>query len=424
VVVHNVAGTQTSTPPAVLTVLTPVISAVVTQLWTVPAGFPSLPFLDASSYNTRGLAYDPITTNLLVSDHNNIYVLSVTNGIHSVTNGVAFNLNTAGLPAGLNSWTIGQVGVANDGIVYACNLTGEGLGFAITSWSSVDPSASLYPAYPQQDTLNTLSPGDRWGDTISVRGSGSGTEILLGSYAGTSVVLFTTVNGYDFTPNVIPVTGTPAVPASFCSLGIAFGAGDTFWAKGGHNYNLRQVSFDRGTWAGTVLETFIAGTDVPNDLTGLGVDVAANILGGVCFNNTPNDLQLYELSGNTNPPTLFNQAFFGSNNANAQENAVVTLKGGLGFALNVNNGLTAISYGVPAAPPVTITSVSYQVGTGVTINWDNCINGHSYQVVYKNALTNGSWTVVGSPVIAVGSTASFTDTSALSKARYYRVQSE
>jgi hypothetical protein len=173
-----------------------------------------------------------------------------------------------------------------------------------------------------------------------------------------------------------------------------------------------------------VLETFIAGTDVPNDLTGLGVDVAANILGGVCFNNTPNDLQLYELSGNTNPPTLFNQAFFGSNNANAQENAVVTLKGGLGFALDVNNGLTAISYGVPAAPPVTITSASYQPGTGVTINWNNCFSGHNYQVVYKNALTNGSWTSLGSPVPAAGLTASFTDTSALGAARYYRVQSE
>jgi hypothetical protein len=422
VVVHNIAGTQTSTPPAVLTIVTPVTSTVVTQLWTVPAGFPTLSFLDASSYNTRGLAYDPSTTNLLVADHYNIYVLSAANGINSVTNGVAFNLNTAGLPAGLNNWTIDQIGVADDGIVYACTLTEEGLGFAITSWSSVDPSASLYAAFPQQDTLNTLSPGDRWGDTMAIRGSGPNTEILLGSYDGTNVVLFTTDNGSDFTPNLIPVTGPPA---GFCSLGIAFGAGDTFWAKGGHFYNLRQVSFDTNVWTGTVLETFNAGTQVPNDLTGLGVDVAANILGGVCFNDTPNDLQLYELSGNANPPALFDQAFFGSNNANGQENAVTTLKGGLGFALDVNNGLTAIGYGVPVAPAVTITSVTNQPGTGVTINWNNCFNGHNYQVVYKNALTNGAWTPLGSPVNPGGSpTASFTDTSVLSAARYYRVQSE
>jgi hypothetical protein len=92
--------------------------------------------------------------------------------------------------------------------------------------------------------------------------------------------------------------------------------------------------------------------------------------------------------------------------------------------LDVNNGLVALSYGVPLAPPVTITSVSYQAGTGVTINWNNCFNGHKYQVVYKNALTNGSWTSLGSPVTAVASTASFTDPSPLAAARYYRVQSK
>jgi hypothetical protein len=73
---------------------------------------------------------------------------------------------------------------------------------------------------------------------------------------------------------------------------------------------------------------------------------------------------------------------------------------------------------------VTITSVSYQAGTGVTINWNNCFTNHNYQVVYKHALTNGTWTPLESPVSAVGPTASFTDTSALSVARYYRIQCE
>jgi hypothetical protein len=322
---------------------------------------------------------------------------------------------------------VDQIGVADDGVLYSGNLTLTGPGFYIARWPSISPGAPANNyAWGLGDGTGAdpSGTGDRWGDTMAVRGSGTGTEILIGSYSGTTVVLFTTTDGVTFTANPIPVSGTPAVPAGFCSLGIAFGAGDTFWAKGGHNYNLRQVSFDRGTWTGTVLETFLAGTEVPNDLTGLGVDAAANILGGVCFNNIPNDLQLYELSGNANPPALFNQAFFASNNANAQENAVVTLKGGRGYGLNVNNGIVALSYGVPTAPAVTITSVTNQPGTGVTINWNNCFNGHNYQVVYKNALTNGSWTSLGSPVTAAGPTASFTDTSPLSAARYYRVQSE
>ena len=417
VVVHNIAGTQTSTPPAVLTVLAPVSSTVVTQVWTLAAG--SRGYLDSSSYNTRGLACDTNTKTVLVCDHANIYVLAATNGQD------LFQLNTAGLPTGgVNGWALDQIGVADDGVVYGANLVVEGgTAFDIVSWSAVSGSATLNYAYGGSSGADPGNgSGDRWGDTMAVRGAGVNTEILLGSYSGTNVVLFTTGDGINFTPNLIPMAGPPA---GFCSLGIAFGAGDTFWAKGGHNYNLRQVSFNRSTWTGTVLQTYLAGTQVPNDLTGLGVDAAANILGGVCFNDIPNDLQLYELSGNTNPPALFNQAFFASNNANAQENAVTTLKGGLGFSLNVNNGLVAITYGLPPAPSVTITSAANQPGTGVTLTWNNCFNGHNYQVVYKNALTNGTWLPLGAPITAAGPTASFTDTnSPLATARYYRIQSK
>ena len=87
-----------------------------------------------------------------------------------------------------------------------------------------------------------------------------------------------------------------------------------------------------------------------------------NILGGVCYNDSPHDAQLYLLSGNSNAPYLFDQDFFPAFNANSQENAVVTLKGGLGFALDVNNGVIGFTYGVPSAPAVTVpeyTAVSH-----------------------------------------------------------------
>jgi hypothetical protein len=125
---------------------------------------------------------------------------------------------------------------------------------------------------------------------MAVRGSGANTEILIGSYSGTTVVLFTTVDGQTFTANPITVAG---VPTGFAGLGITFGAGDTFWADGGDGYNLRQVSFDRGTWTGTVAQSFTNPTQSPSSFTGLGMDVANNILSGVCFRDTPSDLQLY-----------------------------------------------------------------------------------------------------------------------------------
>ena len=421
VVVHNVAGYQTSAPPAVLTILIPVVSTVVTQQWTLAAG--SRAYLDTSSYNTRGLAYDTNTSTLLVCDHSapNIYVLDAASGSD------LFTLNVLGLPSvGLSGFGLDQVGVADDGMAYAGNLADTSLGnmFIMFSWTSVNAGAVPAFAYGNPSGGDPGSgSGDRWGDTMAVRGAGVNTEILCGSYNGTNVVLFTTTDGSTFTPNLIPVTGTPAVPLGFSSLGIAFGAGDTFWAKGGHNYNLRQVSFNRTTWTGTVLETFIAGTQVPNDLTGIGVDVAANILGGVCFNDTPDDLQLYELSGNTSPPALFNQAFYGSKNANAQENAVVTLKAGRGYGLNVNNGIVAMTYqSPPSLPilPVTIQSVSYQTGS-VTVAWAT-IPGRTYQVQYRPAVDSGSWLNVGPVLGSYGPTVLYTDTTASDATRFYRVQ--
>ena len=214
------------------------------------------------------------------------------------------------------------------------------------------------------------------------------------------------------------------MPAGFSGQGIAFGPGDTFWAKS-PAYNLRQVAFSRSTWTGSPVQAYTAGTQFPSAIAGIGVDVAANVLGGVNFSDNPNDLQLFLLSGNTNPPALFDQAFFGSNNQNSQLNAVTRLKGGKAFSLDVNNGLTAVSYGVPPAPPVTITGVSYQAGTGIVLAWNNTFNGHSYQVFYKDAVPGGTWTALGAPVTPTGPTASFTDTHLpLASARFYQVQSQ
>ena len=255
-----------------------------------------------------------------------------------------------------------------------------------------------------------------------MRGAGANTQILLGSYNNTNVLLFTTTDGVNFTPTLITVTNA-GVPLGFAGAGIAFGFGNTFWAKGGHNYNLRQVAFDLATkpGIGSVVQLYAAGTQVPNDLTGLGVDVPNNVLAGVCFNNTPGDLQLYLLS--TNPPALFDQAFFASNNLNSQQNAVTTLRNGLAFGLNVNNGVVALGYQVPPSlPPVatTILSVKHQAASGLTLTWQS-VPGRTYQVQSKTALTSGSWSNVGPVLGTLGPTTSYTDTTAVEAERFYRI---
>ena len=418
VVVLNSAGAVSGTPPALLTLIIPVTSPQVTPVWSIGPGTNGA-YLTTSGYETRGLAFDLTTSNLLVADHANIYLYNGTNGafVSSYTPG--------GLPTGgINNWTIDQLGVADDGILYSCNLTPDGTAFSIAGYGG-NPYQSPYPAYGGNnggDDLNTLDPiGDRWGDTMAIRGSGPNTQILFGSYNGTNVALFTTPDGTTFYPTLIAVQG--GVPLGFAGEGIAFGPTNTFYAKGGHFYNLRWVSFDTNADTGTVLQTYTAGSQVPNDLAGLGVDVTNNILGGVCYNDTPHDVQLYLLSGNSNAPYLFDQDFFPATNPNSQENAVVDLKGGWGFGLDVNNGIVAFNYSLPSAPAVTLTTVTYAPGN-TALTWNNTFDNHSYQVQYRTNVLTGAWTNLGSPVTATAETASYTDVTAAGATRFYRVISQ
>ena len=418
VIVHNVGGYATSAPPALLTVLLPTTSVVVTQLWTI-AGGGSLSFLDATSYQTRGMAFDTNTMQLVVADHNNLHILNATSGDY------LGDLTAAGVPtSGYNSWLFDQVGITDDGYLFAGNLAGVGGSgtFSITGWApplTVGEGPSI-PSYSNGDPGS--GSGDRWGDTMAVRGnvSDASAQVLIGSWNGTNVVLFTSDTSGTLTPNVISVSG---VPLGFSGQGISFGVGNTFWTKS-PSFDLRLVSFNTNTtpWTGTVVYDFFNGSQVPSAFGGIGVDAAAGILGGINFANTPNDFQLYLLSGNSNPPALVNQAFFGLGNLNIQQNSVATLKGGYGFALDVNNGMTAVTYGIPNAPAVSITSIAYAPGN-VTINWNNAFVGHSYQVQTTTNLLSG-WTNLGAPVTTINPTASYTDTSAAQKAKFYRVISQ
>jgi hypothetical protein len=403
VVITNFGGGKTSAAVQ-LTVITPVTTPYVTNIWTLAAG--SQPFLDVNNYGARGLAYDTNTQLVLVCNHNSteISALSATNGTY------LGDLNTAGLPAG--TFVLDQIGVGDDGVLYAGNLVvpGDGNKFSIVSYPAPisvgeAPTTYAYSADPGNGS------GDRWGDTMAVRGSGTSTQILLGSYGqgagpGTNVALLTTTDGSTFTAQTIGVDG---VPAGFAGLGIAFGSGNTFWCKGGRGFNLRQVAFDpTGATPATVLQTYIAGTQTPSGFTGLGVDVANNLLFGTSFDDTPNDFEMYQLTGTTNSPVLANQTFSGSENANSQFNAAAAVKFPYAFGLDVNNGLVALYYAVPPAPllrfPVTVANVP---GVGLVLSWPT-VAGHNYQVQSMTSLL-GSWSNAGSPIAGTGGTVTYTN---------------
>ena len=411
VIASNSAG-STNSNPALVTVLVPTTSQVVTQQWSIATG--SRPYAD-NGYGTRGLAYDTNTSTVLLSSRitTSIYVLNANTGADM------FTLNTLGISGG--TFALNLVGVADDGVVYAGNLarTANGDSFFLYRWPNVSADAFPAYAYPGGDPGN--GSGNRWGDTMAVRGAGIGTQILLGSFSGSNVVLFTTTDGENFLPTLIPVAG---VPNGFAGLGIAFGAGNTFWAKS-LGFNLRQIAFDLVGATASVIQDYPTPAQIPGGMTGIGVDVANNLLAGVVVNDNPRNLRFYQLSGDSNPPTLFHQSFFPSFNIDEQGNAAVAMKNGRAYALHVNNGIIAMSYGVPPAPlaPFGITSVSAQPGPAVVLTWQS-VSTRSYQVQFKNSLSDAAWIDAGSPIVATGATTSFTNSVPGTNTQFYRVKGQ
>ena len=422
VVISNRGGV-TSSIPALLTISAPISSVVVSQLWTIPPGSNGYPYLDGTSYDTRGLAYDTNTMTVLVADKGvnfGIYVLNANTGSN------LFTMNTAGIGQSGNLFSLDQIGVGDDGVLYCGNLipAGSTAGFSLISWAAVTNTASPVQAYLGDPGSGS---GDRWGDTMAVRGAGKNTQILLGTYVGfdggpsTNAALLTTSDGVTFTSQLLNITNT-AIPAGFCSLGIAFGASNTFWAKS-PGYDLRQIAFDSVSGNCSVIQdipTASNGAAAFSSMSAIALDVPNNLIAGVTFNDVPNDLSLYILGSSNAAPYLFDQTFFPSNNGNSQDNGATTVKFPRIYSLDVNNGIVALTYSVPLSP-FNITNVTDKPSPGLVFTFQTQIGRH-YQVQFaSNLAATNAWSNVGPLILATGSTTSFTNSTPTGTDGFYRV---
>jgi len=228
------------------------------------------------------------------------------------------------------------VGVGDDGAIYVGNLSLTGSDYEIYRWADDSSSTVATLAFGPADP----GTGDRIGDTIAVRRAGTNTQILASSRNLTKVILFTTTDGTSFTPNVIDVT---TEPPTFAGLGIAFGAGDTFWTKS-TGFQFRHIFFDLTAGTNALLQTFATGQ---NTSTTLGVDPVNDLVAGMAL-ATPDNVELYNVHDVVNglavEPTLIDQDFFKTDNVNGNGTGAVSfdLAGGRLFALDSNNGILAL----------------------------------------------------------------------------------
>jgi len=333
-VVTNPYGVVTSSF-AGLTVVPSNLSGFATNLWTLAQG--SRAYLTLSDFQ-RGLAYDAVSNSLVVvsrSPSNAVYLLDANTGADQ---GV---LDTSAIFAFTPPGTlpINMVGVADDGAVYVGNLIISGLSdsFSIYRWSNADPLVGASQAYLGNPGITRI------GDTMAVRGSGVNTEILCAFRTGTNVCLFTTADGANFTATVYPVENLPldAQANGFAGLGLAFGPGNTFWAKSS-GFNLRQVAYDTNTLTAQVTATF---TNLPVSEAPLGADNVNGYIATVGFGQNPQNLSIWDVSLGEPDAVQLDRELFGSNNANVNGtgSVAVDVAGGRIFALDSNNGLIAVA---------------------------------------------------------------------------------
>lgn len=385
VVITNVAGAITSSL-ATLTVTVTNPPAGLGVLWSLAPG--SRSYLTVNPLpNERGLAYSTLTRRLLIVSrvNPNVYALNGDTGAD------LHQLSVSGVSGG--TYPLLLIGVADDGAVYAGNLTTAASTTAFKLYRWADDNSGTTPTVAFS---GNPAPGSnqRFGDTLDVRGAGTNTQIILGSRSGTVAALLTTTNGTNFSSTVINATN---VSAGAFGLGIAFGAGDTFWGKINAGA-LRQVTIPPGSGnvTGAVVRVH-ASPDFPNGIAPIGVSPALNLLGGINVGASGNNFQLFDLTPTNGTPVLLASTNFATDNDNTGSGTgAVDFGGDRVFALGANNGILAMQI-VPAtnAPTLTITNQpqSQTVNLGANASFNVGVSGtspFSYQWRKASAVVAGA----------------------------------
>jgi hypothetical protein len=371
----------------------------------------------------RGMAYNPVTTNLLLVSQvpsNNVVVLDATTGAEKYF----LPLGDIGqAPAAIN-----VIGVADDGVVYGANVTANAgsssTPFNLWQWANDDAATvpvqvlSGDPGFALPDTS-----GLRWGDNIAVRGAGTDTQILLAPGSGTNICLLTTSDGFGFFPTILTISG---VPSGFARFGIAFGPGEnTFWAKT-RNQPLYLIHYDLNSGLGEVVQTY---TNLPDTFRFISTDKDQKWMAGVMSvaAGLPDNVRLYDISDLAAGPVLKDQELYDTQNGNNFLNGAGTgataIGGNFVFALDSQNGIKAFLIDTnftPSLDAFEITSVRPQAGSNLVLTWKS-VPGHVYQLQSKTALIDPAWSDVGEPITATEAATSFTN-SVSGASRFYRVR--
>lgn len=284
----------------------------------------------------RGLAYNPITGNVLFTSRtsNVLQKIQVLNG---TTGGFVSTLDVGGVTGG--TFAGNMLGVANDGAIYMANLsTSATTPFKIYKWN--DETAGVNPTV----VFNATSGLVRTGDSFDVQGSGASTQFIT---SGSGSVGFASItdSGSGFTSTV----GAVGAAGAF-RLGITFGnANQVFGKATGAGNNLQVATISPASLNGTPALT--AASEAPMDFANInGIPLLATV------DITSSLVRIYDM---TNPlaPVLRDSLTTTTGSLAANGNGVGQVKWGAEsgntatlYAMSTNQGIQAFSVNVVPEP--------------------------------------------------------------------------
>ncbi len=352
--------------------------------------------------NVRGVAANPANGNVLVSDTSqNIHVLDAAGNETHV-------LDRSGLSSG-GTLNMIQVKVADDGVVFATNLsaTSPPSSFRIWRWENdSNPNPDPMPPDFEPVVATVAWEGDpaegannqRWGDTFDVKGAGRATRLVLGARNNPVLCVFDTLDGLTFTPHLLNYTGGAHLGVTFGPDVTGFDDPDTpdivenltllsvFTKTTGGALN--RVLIRPDIWSVVSTIPYNGGANpspIAANITAVATDPTTSLLAGVAA-ATSGTASLYDIANPTATPSLISQQPFFAANANGNGIAAADLfvartgqtpgQNGIPafnrlYALNVNNGLIAYDIVPQQLPPEIVTGPpsGQPAGTTVLAGW-------------------------------------------------------
>jgi hypothetical protein len=385
-----------------------------------------------STPNERGFGYDPTTTppHLIVAQKEGGTAAYQMKVVDAVTGNYLYDLSTSGVNAspgsevaGANALGLVDAAVADDGAVFACNETPNASGgsngvpskmFQVYRWpDSINTGTAPTTVWLGDPSLQGTTNNIRWGDQMSVRGSGNGTELIFDSNDGGRAAILRTNSITGGFSNVFPIA-TVSFNASIgrntqFATGTNFNNGTNFWQKRkAEPLQLTTYNTNDGS------SSFIAYGNFPQTLGALAVDSNRKLGIGIDYTSiTVARVVLYDLSNPNAPMLLSVTPFPSAPQGNGNFIGKIILSGNKVFALNANNGLMAFTIMDPVGRPSLAIN---QAGANAVLSWGT--NHVGWTLQSTPGLSPTAWGNVGAPTV-VGPT--FFVTNAMSSAAFYRL---